>query len=368
MPKKQSHERANAARGYSKKPFRLLLINYAMNSKDSVFAHQIEVVRKLAPFYLSIEVTTNDFKKESLPDNVTVSIVKWRPGQNLRNAIRFLIIFFKVMWTSRPKKVFSHMTEVQSALIAPFLRLIGKPHLLWYAHTSKSLSLRFTHFFASGIVTSTPGSCPIRSPKIFPIGQAVDEALFKNARSSFKRRSIKAIHIGRLDPSKNILELISTLSSERFRGKFKSLTLIGESTINNGDYFQKILALTQVQNPRFDTTLVGPVPRNELPRYLKSHDVFVHAFIGSLDKSLVEATMSGIPVVTNNPEYHSSFGTWSQATSRISPTFAEELEAYLSTNQNVVSREIKKRRDLAKKGHSLDSWINNLAQILDKEI
>ena len=45
---------------------------------------------------------------------------------------------------------------------------------------------------------------------------------------------------------------------------------------------------------------VGAVPNEELPNYLQRTKVFVHASkTGSLDKTLLEALLVGVPVVTS---------------------------------------------------------------------
>ena len=346
---------------------RLLVINYAMNSNNSVFAHQIDVVRKLANFYSAIHVITNEYEGEPLPSNVKVNTVPWKNNEDLRNTIRFYKVFTKVFFQSRPHVIFSHMTEIQSALIAPFLKLIARPHYLWYAHTSPSVALKATHLFATGIVTSTPGSCPVRSQKVFPIGQAIDEKLFYLSRRAIRKSNMRAIHVGRLDPSKKILELIRTVSEGHFERYFESLTLIGNTTTGYETYHDQILSLINSYNGKSSISVLGAVQRIDLHTYLESHDVFLHAFIGSLDKSLVEATMSGIPVITANPEYLINIGSWSPVGIVGATTLEKELEHFLATDSKDIEKEIQRRHEIVHREHGLDSWVIKLLRILERD-
>ena len=88
------------------------------------------------------------------------------------------INFLKFLGKYRKFIIFSHMTEVQSGIIAPISKLLGIRHLLWYAHKSKSKYLVWNNIFVDEILTSTSGSCPIKSHKIKPIGQGIDQNLF----------------------------------------------------------------------------------------------------------------------------------------------------------------------------------------------
>ena len=90
-------------------------------------------------------------------------------------------------------------------------------------------------------------------------------------------------------------------------------------------------------------------------------DVFIHSYIGSLDKTLVEATMIGLPVVTINPEYISQFGSWSKA---VPVTLVDEVKALLACAPKELTFELQRRREYSVLSHSLLHWTDELSRIL----
>jgi glycosyltransferase involved in cell wall biosynthesis len=105
------------------------------------------------------------------------------------------------------------------------------------------------------------------------------------------------------------------------------------------------------------------IPRSEVPQALKKYDAFVHAYSGSLDKSIVEATFVGIPVLTTNPEYLEIFGSWSKQ-ERFSVTLENEIEAILNLQMSDIMKEVENRRIIATRGHSLKNWALQISKIL----
>ena len=129
-------------------------MNYAMNESNSTFPHQIKIVRSLSNYFDKIIViTASNIIKGNTPDNVSIITTNWQPGKHLRNIIRFYLVALRVILSNRDIVVFSHMTELQSALIAPLTRILSIKHVLWYAHASKSRYLIWNDFWLDASVT-----------------------------------------------------------------------------------------------------------------------------------------------------------------------------------------------------------------------
>jgi glycosyltransferase involved in cell wall biosynthesis len=334
-----------------------------MDKNDPIFSHQLEAVGSLSREFERISVIT--FKVGSdlgLPSNVTVYYSRWVEGESFGNSLRFFRAVIRVFTQGRPHVIFSHMTEVQSALLAPLTKFTRVPHFLWYAHASKSLYLRICEIFCDGIISSTVGSCPISGRKINLIGQAIDSQLFYFTRRD--RQLKKFVHIGRFDPSKKIDEIIETLFSSESGNSKITFTQVGDPSA------ERFLDYKEDTERRFtnliDAKVVcfnSSIPRSQLPALLESQDVFIHSFEGSLDKTLIEATMSGLPVVTVNSEYRRIFGGWSN---KKAVSLKDELDAFLvrSKDSKSLQDETHRRRLLSEKMHSQRNWIENLTQIL----
>jgi glycosyltransferase involved in cell wall biosynthesis len=354
----------------SRLPANLLVLNYSMDPDNQVFSHQLEVVRKLSPHFNEIRVVTADKNISSdFPNNVRVYTSNWRVWSNLTNVLSFYKTFYNATKNFENYVIFSHMTEVQSVLAAPLTFYQNTPHFLWYAHKSKSLYLRLNHSLLNGIITSTPGSCPIESEKVRVIGQGIDENLFVFRKNNKLRRDCKLnlVHVGRLDPSKGIQNIINETLNSSWLNHFEKLLFIGAPTPTQLDY--------QVELEKANSHLIslrklfflGPIARHSLPSILKSCDLFVHSFNGSLDKSLVEATMLGMPVVTCNAEYQKIFGTWTQSSTNVTFELSQELDSFMQlreSNPETLVYEISRRRNIALNQHSLENWITELLKIL----
>jgi glycosyltransferase involved in cell wall biosynthesis len=342
-----------------------------MNEDDPVFSHQCEVVRRLAKYFNEVRVVTHSANRNnSLPSNVTVYMSNWTPGENLPNIKRFLKSYFEARRNFGKFVIFSHMTEVQSAIVAPLSFLLNIPHYLWYAHKSHSIFLKVNHFLIDGIITSTKGSCPISGKKVKMIGQGIDEGLFANitAPISHSKDNLTAVHVGRLDPSKRIQDLIDNTVNSKWSKSFSQLILIGEPTIENTKYKDSIISANRSLINSGKIVLRGRVSRELLPVVLAKCDVFVHAFEGSLDKSLVEATMLGIPVVTSNKEYQRLFGNWRYDEMNESRGIREEMESFIScqfSRPELVELEVARKRLIALEEHSLTAWIEKIVRILN---
>lgn len=331
-----------------------------MNDNSQLFAHQVYTVRRLANQYSKIIVITGKRdKKCKVPSNVKVFSINWVPNRNLRNSFFTYYYFFKTLINTKIDFVFSHMTDAQSALISPFTKLFGIPHVLWYAHVKKSFWLHLSNFFVDKIVTSTQGSCPINSPKVIAIGQAIDTDLFKFESKRIYRKT-HLIHVGRIDPSKRIIELIKTFEILRSKNPKMTFKLIGYTSSKR--FLEYQTKVEKISNSVGGIQLIGKVDRQLLPTFLSNNDIFIHMFEGSLDKVLVEATLLGLPVITINKEYLKTFGKWNFL-SEIS--VVNEFEAFINLSQSEIIAECKRRYKLAFDLHSYNQWQNKLIEILE---
>ncbi len=335
-----------------------------MDDSDQVFSHQVQAVRKLALKFDRITVITARLGEVELPPNVKVFETRWKPGSRFISILGFLRIFFLIITKERNLTIFSHMTEVQSSLVAPLTKIFRIPHYLWYAHTSHSCFLKWSHYWLTGVITSTPGSSPISGKKIFPIGQAIDPSQFSEKTTLAPERK-KFIHIGRFDASKGIPKIIEVISELRQSDSQITLTLIGSpSSPENARTADLVISSNKKHVDEGWLTFLSSVKRAELPEVLRNSDVFIHAFQGSLDKTLVEATMVGIPVVTVNSEYLKEFGSWSGRLSN--QRLKDQLDSFMEIPAIELVEIVRSRRLITLERHSLDAWIKKLCKILKK--
>ena len=192
----------------------LLIINYAMDENSQVFSHQVDLVNKLAEKYDKVSVLTGLVGFYEVSNNVEVISFNWVQGKKFLSLFRFVFMFFQVLSQNQFSCIFSHMTSVQSAFISPITRVLRIKHYLWYAHRSNNIYLLISSALTNGVITSTPGSCPIKGRKVFAIGQSVDSKVF-DRKSRLDAPIKNLIHIGRFDPYKNIEEIVTGVKKIR---------------------------------------------------------------------------------------------------------------------------------------------------------
>ena len=346
-------------------PTHLLVINYAMDEKSQVFSHQVDVVNKLADKYDQVSVLTGLIGTYKVSSNVKVFSCNWIPGKRFTSLFRFMMKFLQLLGSNKFTCIFSHMTSVQSTFISPITRVLRIRHYLWYAHTSDNIYLQISRQLTNGIITSTPGSCPIKGRKVYAIGQSVDSKVF-DRKLELEAPIIKLIHIGRFDPSKNIESIVAEIKQLRDEHPGLKLNIIGSPSSNKFQHYMESVKSKFMADVQIGwLTFTPAIERIKLPDELKKNDCFVHAFQGSLDKTLVEASLAAIPVVTVNKEYLKIFGKWSNGNSDNQITLTSELRFILNLDATAITKEVDRRYEIARTNHDMEGWINRLVNVLE---
>lgn len=345
----------------------LLVFAYAYDSRSQVFAHKVEVIRGLSNQFSKIivlapQIGSYDFSDSTAsPTNIDVLRLEFDGCGRLKKLIQIYKSVLEVLRTNQIDVVFFFMTEVFAAVVGPFLKMLGKRQVLWYAHAHRSYGLRIAFPFMDVVCSSTAGSIPIEHKKVELIGQMVDEDLFPFCCRNPDNR-FRLVHIGRSDPSKNLIEIIQSaiLASSEFSGL--DLTLIGNPSGEEGQMYIKEINSKFADKINLGFLKLEPgIPRAKIGATLSCYGVFVHAFQGSLDKTLIEATLSGIPVASLNREYISQFGSWSNNGNDLH----EEITAILKKNSHDLNLELERRHHVAAKNHSLEQWIPKITKLLN---
>jgi glycosyltransferase involved in cell wall biosynthesis len=344
-----------------------------MDSQHPVFPHQIAIVKDLSRTWDWVYVITceeNCVETKQLPGNVFVYNLKWSESYHLTSVAKLLVFFLHLCITQRNLVVFSYMTESLSAIIAPITRFMKIWHVLWYAHTSHPKRLSWCHFWVDRIVTSTQDSIPLTSIKIIPIGQAVDQDAFECAKRKLckKGHGVQLIHVGRLDPSKNITTLIRVFD-EKFAHDGAILHLVGSPTVGNEQYLKDIASEINDRGLESRIILHGQQNQQRIKELLCQSDIFLHAFMGSLDKSLVEALFSKLFVISCNINFVKEFGSFTGAVqdNDIAKFLSRELDEYKSRHISELQSIIDTRYYSALHKHSRSQWLTRLEGVLRHE-
>jgi len=346
-----------------KKTGKLLVFNYAMDPRSQVFSHQIEVVELLGKYFNEIIVITGTQAPDVKIKNVRIVNLDWKAGKSFRNFYQMLKVLPIVHSISGEYRVFFHMTDVFAAFFSPYFRLRRKRQILWYAHAHHSNYLKWASKWVNNILTSTPGSCPETGKKVIYLGQGVDHTYF--AQIAFEQLRLEnLIHYGRFDKSKNINRIISSVDFMRRQNSQISLRIVGTPLNNESQLWARKIESTWGDAVGAGWLTFSPaVNRRDIPRIMKESGVFIHAFQGSLDKTLIESTLLGVPVITLNKEYTEIFGSWGPKNSEI--CLVEEYQFMRALKDKDLILELNRRRRLAIQEHSIIQWGNKLVHELE---
>lgn len=327
----------------------LLVVNYTMSSQHPLLGHQIDVVRELARFFSTIIVLTTEYHGEVVPLNVSVEKISWKPNRPLKNALSLISAFERFTRDIRFDAIFSHMSTRQSLVLGPFAKYKRIPHYLWYAHKANGLEIRICSKLVTKVLSSTAGSHPLPPAKVLLLGQGVDKSLFPR-RLDHPTTRYRLLHVGRNDSAKNIDLIVRTVEELRSNFPDLKLTLVGPgSELINGENREAWL------------TTYPSVGREKLRSFFESHDAFIHAYEGSLDKTLIEATLMGLPVITINNEFNSLFRTLGYG---IHETLKQRVIQYLTSTDEEIRQVCESNFQISKSQHELANWSVRLASIL----
>ena len=336
-----------------------------MDELSQVFSHQIGIVNELSKSFDKVTVLTGKIGSYNVSPNISVFSSNWQSGKRLSSVTKFMFVFFKLLVLNRFSVVLSHMTSVQAAIISPITRILRIKHLLWYTHTSDNFALRVCNLFTNGILTATAGSCPLSGSKVHVIGHSIDTKIFKR-KSSLNFPISSFVHVGRFDPSKNIRLIIESLQNLRVTKSDVNFTNIGlPSGAANTSYYENIISEFNIDKNSTWMKFESSVPRQTLPSLLNNFDCFIHAFNGSLDKAVLEATFIGLPVVTINAEYKKIFGSWDKNNRLNEYTLLEELNFLLNLTKEELNTELDRRYQIAQKDYELEGWARRVITVMD---
>lgn len=346
---------------------KLLILNYSMQSDSMIFSHQPKVALAISRFFDSTLVLTSEpVNNTEYEERLAVRYSGWIRGKRFLSSIKFLQTVVPHIWINRKSLVvFSHMTNTHSFLIAPICWLLQVKHYLWYAHRSLPFSLIFAYPFLTGVLTSTVDSFPFKAHKVHYLGQQVDSQPFQSSLQDANLPPLRWYYIGRIDPSKDIEIMIQFLES--IKNKYPGITFDiygGISSDRLHTYWTKLQNDLKIQGRSNWITYHGPLPNNKVASIADAHDAFLHAFNGSLDKSLVEATLAKRFVLTSNQSFLAEFHEHHQFTGSKLEVLHEQFNTLTAMSSIEAKAELNRIYEHSLQEHSLQNFVPKLQKIL----
>ncbi len=277
-----------------KKKCRLLITVQAVDLDDPLMGFFHGWLVAASKQFDQITVLALRVGRSRLPSNVVV--IPLRPNKSRSRWLVFFMLL-KESWGCRAHydAVFVR-GDIQYLLLAGWLwRILGKRIVFWYAHyTSRTSGLRFAPWIANQVVTSVPAACTL--PGVRSIGQAIDVSRF--VLPHVHEAAFGTVLIfGRISPIKRVpwmIEKVAAASPE----SMNQITIVGRAM--DDQERDRLRTILQVNGAKWEDRDI----RNEdAPELFRLADIYINATPGSLDKTIVEAMMSGLVVVASSPGY-----------------------------------------------------------------
>lgn len=276
----------------------LIIYNLETDLDSQVLAAAHDWVEAFAAQVDKVFVYSTHVGRTNLPSNV---VVKELGGGSFLKRLVGLFRVYKSFVTSLKYRsnvcVFHHMSPRTLLIVGPLYKVAGIKQGLWYSHSKKSPSLRYSQGFANKIFTSTPSAIPIANGRVRYVGHGIKSKPLLGALDNSKVKREGILALGRIVPIKNIEFAISAISQSKYRnikltciGPHQKDSLYVEFLRNQADSNQVILSIVQV------------IPYSKVPQVLAGFEYIFTGTPRSVDKVVIEGAMSGCFVLTLEKE------------------------------------------------------------------
>lgn len=343
---------------------RLLVITQKIDENDSVLGFMHRWVTELSRQCESVEVICLFEGQHHLPGNVRV----WSLGkEGGESRLKYLKNFFSYIWNLRREydAVLVHMNQEYVLLGGWLWRVMNKKIGLWYAHGHVPLTLRIAEKITHIILTSTQSGFRLASAKLRVIGQGIDIDYFSIGKTKGVDSVFRLIVVGRISPVKDYETLLRAVVRLRDAGLNIRVSIIGGVGLSEQQQYADELKLYVVQHKLADVvTFTGPKSNFEILEHLHASDLFVNTSLtGSLDKAMVEAMATGVPVLSCNDAMREVFSTHADNfmfEKKNDEQLAQMIEEF-SKKTSTEREEIRSlMRGIVVKDHSLQSFVNKI--------
>ena len=279
-----------------------LLFNQRVDLDDPGQGVAIDWLQALASRVDRLIVLTHHAGRLPRFDNVVLySAGRERGWSEARRAWHFVATLRRILKTERPAFCLSHMVPVSTVLAGPFLNARDIPILQWYTHRGTPWELKVATRFARHILTATPDSFRLKTPKVVVTGHGIPTERFTPAGQPAHHAVPRLLTVGRLSPIKNLETIVDAIAGLRQRGLSVSLDIAGAARVDDDvDYEARLKSRIRVLGIDDAVVFRGAVPRDRLIGVYRDADIFVHACDSGLDKAGLEAMSCGVPLVSSS--------------------------------------------------------------------
>ena len=287
---------------------RLVFVTQVLDREDAVLGFVCRWVEGLAQHAESVRVIALEVGDVSgFPPNVSVRELG-RRGR-LSRLLRYHRLLREAFGQDGFQGILTHMVPRYSTHAAGMARRYGAAHGLWYTHKGVDGRLRKGVRAAQLVFTASAESMRIDTDKKRVTGHGIDLQHFptRSTPTPFAQGKgpARLLSVGRLTPAKDPLCVLNAVAALLQEGRDVRLDWAGGALAAGDQAFgdglrERVRALGMEDRVHF----LGDVSYGDIPGRFAAADVFLSASrTGSVDKVVLEAMASGVPVVTCNESF-----------------------------------------------------------------
>jgi glycosyltransferase involved in cell wall biosynthesis len=340
---------------------KLIIFNLQTDPSSPVLGAAIDWIEAFKThFEVTDIVSTHVGTNVSLKNTKILEIV----GGNLRARFiaitRLLRFALHLIPNRRDYVVFHHMSPRTAVFPGILFKMFGIPQSLWYSHSSKPITLKISSRVVDWIFSSEENSLPIRSSKAHFVGHGIPLNKFENFQS-MKRRESAVIFLGRLSRIKNLRNIIEEIAL--LENKIP-ITLIGPQS--DKVYLEELKEVAFEKN--IDLTIKDYVSHDQVNSIMNRFKYFYSGMEESVDKSALEAAISGCLVLTTDIGTQDLSGMkeiWNTFTHIDNPTIHKQIQILEGLNAEELFSLQKKVQSEAIKKNSLEKTISKISSVME---
>jgi glycosyltransferase involved in cell wall biosynthesis len=287
----------------------ILIITQKVNEKDDVLGFFVTWLREFSIYYEKITVLClekGDFSNK--PKNIKViSLGKDKGFSKPRIIFNFYKNYFK--YVNKHDYFFVHMNQIWSILSFPINFILNKKNFLWYAHRSTPLDLKIALKCVDKVFTPTKESFNLKTKKLNVLQHGIQsENFFSKIKKVNYDRPINIVMTGRISEIKDQLTLLKASEILKENKVNHKINIVGAAMVEEDKKYEIYLKKYAKKN-NLHINFTGRIPNNEVNFFLRKNSIFVNTSkTGSLDKSVVEAGITGLCVLASQKTYIHEFG------------------------------------------------------------
>lgn len=279
---------------------KLVFVTQEVDAEHPVLAQTVDLVEELAANVDELAVVARRIES-ALPAGASGRTfdADTRPGR--------VLAFRRALADALPgaDAVLVHMVPEFALLAALPARVRRVPLMLWYTHWHASRALRAATRVVDVALSVDEASFPLRTPKLRPIGHAIDVERFDAPAVADHPGPFRVLALGRTARWKGLatlLDAVATLDGVELEIRGPSLT--PDERAHRAQLAQRVETDGRLAGR---VRLLEPVPRDEVQRLLASADAVASPNEprsgATQDKAVFEAAACRRPVVSTNATF-----------------------------------------------------------------